>query len=58
MAIEDAALLAKYLSAISCKEEVPQATRAFEDTRMCRKIKVQEFSLHNLRLYHLGDSEE
>lgn len=57
MAIEDAASLAHFLSDISCEEEVFKAIRAFEDTRMRRKIKVQELSLHNLRLYHLEDGE-
>lgn len=58
MAIEDAASLANLLSGISCKEEVPNAIRAFENTRIRRKIKVQELSLHNLHLYHLEDGEE
>ena len=58
MAIEDAASLASCLSVISSKEEIPKAIRAFEDTRMRRKIKVQEMSLHNLHLYHLADGEE
>ena len=58
MAIEDAASLASYFSVISSKEEIPKAVRAFEDTRMRRKIKVQEMSLHNLRLYHLENGEE
>lgn len=58
MATEDAASLAKYLSGIPCKEVFPNLIRAFEDTRMRRKIKVQELSLHHLRLYHLEDGEE
>ncbi|KAM0796600.1 hypothetical protein BDR22DRAFT_893108 [Usnea florida] len=41
MAIEDAASLAKLLSAISCKEDVPKAIRAFEDTRVCRDGEEQ-----------------
>ena len=58
MAIEDAASLASCFSVILCKEEIHKAVRAFEDTRMRRKIKVQEMSLRNLRLYHLENGEE
>ena len=58
MAIEDAASLAKIFSGISSVGEIPKATRAFEDSRIRRKIKVQELSLHNVRLYHLKDGEE
>ena len=58
MAVEDAALLAAILSDILCKEDVPKTLRAFEESRMRRKIRVQELSLHNLRLYHLEDGEE
>lgn len=58
MAIEDAALLENLLSGTSSKEEISKSIRVFEDTRMRRKIKVQELSLHNLHLYHLEDGEE
>ena len=58
MAIEDAALLEDLFAGTSCKEEISRSIRTFEDTRMRRKIKVQELSLHNLSLYHLEDGEE
>ena len=58
MAIEDAASLEDLLACISSKEEISKALQAFERTRMRRKAKVQDLSLHNLRLYHLEDGEE
>ena len=51
MAIEDAAALEHLLS----KMDFPRALSIFEESRLRRKIKVQQLSLHNLHLYHLED---
>ena len=40
------------------RNSIPKAIRAFEDTRTCRNIKVQELSLHNSRCYHLGEEDQ
>ncbi|KAH7191708.1 uncharacterized protein B0J16DRAFT_393636 [Fusarium flagelliforme] len=55
MAVEDGAALATSLSKIRCKEEVPNALRAFQDERMSRSYGMQAASLVNGRIWHFPD---
>ncbi|KAL1968737.1 hypothetical protein VTN77DRAFT_1563 [Rasamsonia byssochlamydoides] len=55
IAVEDGVALARALSKISSKDEIPLALSIFEKVRLERASQMQEASLLNSRLWHFPD---
>lgn len=55
IAVEDGVALARVLSKISSKDQIPLALSIFEKVRLERATQMQEASLLNSRLWHFPD---
>lgn len=58
MAVEDGAALAKALSLIQSRAQIPKALEVFEQVRIIRTGQMQEASLVNGKLWHFADGPE
>lgn len=58
MAVEDGAALAKVLSLIQSRSQIPKALKVFEQVRILRTGQMQEASLVNGKLWHFADGPE